>query len=158
MRPRGTPIGLQLGRTSKTVGRAFNDALSEAGGSLPVWLILSALRGQAHASQHDLARGIGIEGPTLTRHIDQLEAGGLVRRVGRPRDVDPDAHHHDNPVVRGGRAVPAGHVFDDFFVGFADMAVGVDDVSFASRVFHQCVLNAASGVLLHGLCQSVNLY
>jgi len=86
MRPRGTPIGLQLGRTSKTVGRAFNDALSEAGGSLPVWLILSALRGQAHASQHDLARGIGIEGPTLTRHIDQLEAGGLVRRVPHPDD------------------------------------------------------------------------
>ena len=86
MRPRGTPIGLQLGRTSKTVGRAFNDVLSEAGGSLPVWLILSALRGQAHASQHDLARGIGIEGPTLTRHIDQLEAGGLVRRVPHPDD------------------------------------------------------------------------
>jgi len=86
MRPRGTPIGLQLGRTSKTVGRAFNDVLSEAGGSLPVWLILSALRGRAHASQHDLARGIGIEGPTLTRHIDQLEAGGLVRRVPHPDD------------------------------------------------------------------------
>ena len=86
MRPRGTPIGLQLARTSKTVGRAFNDVLAEAGGSLPVWLILSTLRGQAHASQHDLARTIGIEGPTLTRHLDQLEAGGLVRRVPHPDD------------------------------------------------------------------------
>jgi MarR family transcriptional regulator for hemolysin len=86
MRPRGTPIGLQLARTSKTVGRAFNDVLAEAGGSLPVWLILSTLRGPAHASQHDLARAIGIEGPTLTRHLDQLEAGGLVRRVPHPDD------------------------------------------------------------------------
>jgi MarR family transcriptional regulator for hemolysin len=96
MRPRGTPIGLQLARTSKTVGRAFNDLLAEAGGSLPVWLILSTLRGQAHASQHDLARAIGIEGPTLTRHLDQLEAGGLVRRVPHPDDrravlVEPTA-------------------------------------------------------------------
>jgi MarR family transcriptional regulator for hemolysin len=86
MRPRGTPVGLQLARTSKTVGRAFNDVLADAGGSLPVWLILSTLRGRAHASQHDLARGIGIEGPTLTRHLDQLEAGGLVRRVPHPDD------------------------------------------------------------------------
>lgn len=86
MRPRGTPIGLQLARTSKIVGRAFNDALVGAGGSLPVWLILTTLRGEAHASQHDLARAIGIEGPTLTRHLDQLEAAGLVRRVPHTSD------------------------------------------------------------------------
>lgn len=86
MRPRGTPIGLQLARASKTVGRAFNDALVEAGGSLPAWLILTTLRGGAHASQHELARAIGIEGPTLTRHLDQLEAAGLVRRVPHPDD------------------------------------------------------------------------
>ena len=86
MRPRGTPIGLQLAQTSKTVGRAFNDALAEAGGSLPVWLILTTLRGEAHASQQELARAIGVEGPTLTRHLDQLEAAGLVRRVPHPDD------------------------------------------------------------------------
>jgi MarR family transcriptional regulator for hemolysin len=86
MRPRRTPIGLQLARTSKRVGRAFNDVLADAGGSLPVWLILSTLRGRAHASQHELARAIGIEGPTLTRHLDQLQAGGLVRRVPHPDD------------------------------------------------------------------------
>jgi MarR family transcriptional regulator for hemolysin len=86
MRPGGAPIGLQLARTSKTVGRAFNDALAQAGGSLPVWLILTTLRSEAHASQHELARAIGIEGPTLTRHLDQLEAAGLVRRVPQPDD------------------------------------------------------------------------
>ena len=86
MRPRGTPIGLQLARASKTVGRAFNEALAEVGGSLPVWLILTTLRGDAHASQQQIARAVGIEGPTLTRHLDQLEGAGLVRRVAHPDD------------------------------------------------------------------------
>src|SRR5262245_4493662 len=96
MQPRGVPIGLQLARTSKTVSRAFNDALAGAGGSLPVWWILSALRGGTPASQQELARSVGIEGPTLTRHLDQLEAAGLVRRTRRPGDrravqVEPTA-------------------------------------------------------------------
>jgi MarR family transcriptional regulator, transcriptional regulator for hemolysin len=86
MRQRGTPIGLQLARVSKSVGRAFNDALAEVGGSLPVWLILTTLRGEAHSPQQRLARAVGIEGPTLTRHLDQLEAAGLVRRVPQPDD------------------------------------------------------------------------
>jgi MarR family transcriptional regulator, transcriptional regulator for hemolysin len=86
MRPRGTPIGLQLARASKVVGRAFNAALAEVGGSLPVWLILTTLRRDAHPSQQQLARAVGIEGPTLTRHLDQLEAAGLVRRVPHPDD------------------------------------------------------------------------
>ena len=96
MRPGGTPIGLHLPRASKAVGRAFNDALGEAGGSLPVWLILTTLRGESHASQQQLARAVGIEGPTLTRHLDQLEAAGLVRRVPQADDrravrVEPTA-------------------------------------------------------------------
>jgi MarR family transcriptional regulator for hemolysin len=83
---RGPPIGLHLARTSKHVGRAFNDALGEVGVSLPVWLILTTLRGEAHASQQALARAVGVEGPTLTRHLDQLEAAGLVRRVPQAGD------------------------------------------------------------------------
>jgi MarR family transcriptional regulator for hemolysin len=86
MRPKGVPIGLQLARTSKVVSRAFNDALVAAGGSLPVWLILSALRGGPPASQQRLAATVGIEGPTLTRHLDGLEAAGLVRRTPHPDD------------------------------------------------------------------------
>jgi MarR family transcriptional regulator, transcriptional regulator for hemolysin len=86
MRRSGPPIGLQLARTSKLVGRAFTDALGEVGGSLPVWLILTRLRGEEHASQQALARAVGIEGPTLTRHLDQLEAAGLVRRVPQTDD------------------------------------------------------------------------
>jgi MarR family transcriptional regulator for hemolysin len=81
MKPHRTPIGLQLAATSKAVSRAFNDRLAEAGGSVPTWLILSSLKGDAWRTQLDLARAVGIEGPTLTRHLDGLEEHGLVRRV-----------------------------------------------------------------------------
>ena len=79
--PKSTPIGLHLANTSKTVGRAFNDRLASAGGSVPVWLILSSLKSDERRSQLELARAIGIEGPTLTRHLDGLEESGIVQRV-----------------------------------------------------------------------------
>ncbi len=80
MRPAGTPIGLQLAHSAKHVGRAFNDALAEVGGSMPMWFILSNLKGEAWRTQHELARALRIEGPTLTRHLDGLEEEGLVVR------------------------------------------------------------------------------
>jgi MarR family transcriptional regulator for hemolysin len=86
MKPSGTPIGLQLALTAKVVSRAFNDVLAEAGGSLPVWLVLSSLKQEHRSTQLDLARAIGIEGPTLTRHLDGLEESGLVVRRRDPTD------------------------------------------------------------------------
>jgi len=80
VRPFETPIGLKLFTSSKAVRRAFDDALSAAGGSIPMWLVLVNLRSAAWRSQSDLATAVGIEGPTLTRHLDALERQGLVRR------------------------------------------------------------------------------
>ena len=80
MPPAGTPIGLQLAHSAKHVGRAFNDALAEVGGSMPTWFILTNLKGEEWRTQHELARALHIEGPTLTRHIDGLEEEGLVVR------------------------------------------------------------------------------
>jgi len=80
MRPNGPPLGLLLATTSKVVGRAFNSALAESGGSIPIWLTLSALKSQPRRSQLELARAVGIEGPTLTRHLDGMEQAGLVKR------------------------------------------------------------------------------
>lgn len=81
MKPTDTPIGMQLAFTSKAVSRAFYERLRAAGGSVPTWLILSSIKGDAWRTQLDLARAVGIEGPTLTRHLDGLEEDGLVRRV-----------------------------------------------------------------------------
>jgi MarR family transcriptional regulator for hemolysin len=86
MRPKGTPIGLQLAHASKSVSRAFSDALAEVGGSVPTWLILTHLMGEDWPAQHQLARAMHIEGPTLTRHLDGLEEAGLVVRKREPGD------------------------------------------------------------------------
>ena len=86
MRPDGPPIGLLLSTTSKNVGRAFNDALAVHGGSIPIWLILNALKREPRRTQLELARAVGIEGPTMTRHLDGLEQAGLVERRRDPVD------------------------------------------------------------------------
>src|SRR5919204_3638844 len=80
------PIGFHLAHVQKAVGRAFNDALAEAGGSTPVWLVLLSIVQGKPGSQLDLARAVGIEGPTLTRHLDGLEEAGLVVRRRDPDD------------------------------------------------------------------------
>jgi len=84
-RPPTEPIGLRLARTAKLVGRAFDDALAEVGGSLPVWLVLVSLKARVPGAQRELAEALGIEGPTLTHHLSRMEAAGL---VSRHRDPD----------------------------------------------------------------------
>lgn len=74
------PIGLRLAQASRTVERAFDAALAEAGGSLPVWLILLNLRIHRPGNQRDLAEIVGITGATLTHHLNAMEAQGLVAR------------------------------------------------------------------------------
>lgn len=101
MRPDGPPLGLVLAVTSKAVGRAFNDALAANGGSIPIWLILNALRSEARRTQADLARAVGIEGPTLTRHLDGMEQAGLVER----RRGTPDRRAVQVELTRAGHAL-----------------------------------------------------
>lgn len=82
--PTTEPIGLQLTRTAKAVSRAFDEALGEVGGTLPTWLILVSLKGQQHGAQRDIAAAVGVEGPTLTHHLNRLEDQGLVWRSRDP--------------------------------------------------------------------------
>ena len=103
MRPNGPPLGLLLATTSKAVGRAFNNALAENGGSIPIWLILNALKTEPRRSQLDLARAVGIEGPTLTRHLDGMEQAGLVRR----QRGAPDRRAVQVELTRAGHALHA---------------------------------------------------
>ena len=51
-----------------------------------MWLVLTNLKSSEWRSQNDLAAAVGIEGPTLTRHLDALERQGLVRRGQDPAD------------------------------------------------------------------------
>jgi MarR family transcriptional regulator, transcriptional regulator for hemolysin len=84
--PRGMPIGLRLADVARDVGRAFDDALTSAGGSRPVWMVLLALKSGAAASQQQIADHIGIRGATLTHHLGGMEERGLVVRTREPGD------------------------------------------------------------------------
>jgi MarR family transcriptional regulator for hemolysin len=84
--PSMEPIGLRLTRTAKSVSRAFDDALGEAGGSLPTWLILVSLKGERRGAQRELAEAVGVEGPTLTHHLNRMETAGLVTRTRDPEN------------------------------------------------------------------------
>jgi MarR family transcriptional regulator for hemolysin len=75
------PTGLRLNQAARTVGRAFDEALEAAGGSLSVWLILLNLKLRQPGTQRELAEAVGITEATLTHHLNAMDAGGLVTRV-----------------------------------------------------------------------------
>jgi MarR family transcriptional regulator, transcriptional regulator for hemolysin len=79
--PPQTPLGMLIARAGKQVDRAFDDALVEAGGSRPTWLILLAVKTGAGGSQSGIAERVGVSGPTLIHHLDRLEAAGLITRT-----------------------------------------------------------------------------
>lgn len=84
LRPEKTPIGLHVARTARIVGRAFDDALVAAEGSLPVWLVLLNLKIQPNTNQRELAEAVGISGATLTHHLNAMEQDGLLTRRRDP--------------------------------------------------------------------------
>jgi MarR family transcriptional regulator, transcriptional regulator for hemolysin len=75
------PIGLRLTQASRAVERAFDEALGEAGGTLPVWLILLNLKIRRPANQRELAEAVGVREATLTHHLNGMDAHGLVTRT-----------------------------------------------------------------------------
>jgi MarR family transcriptional regulator, transcriptional regulator for hemolysin len=80
MRPTSAPIGLTLARAARVVSRAFDDALAEAGGSLPMWLVLLNLKIGRAANQRELAEAVGVTEATLTHHLNAMEASDLLTR------------------------------------------------------------------------------
>ena len=80
------PIGRRLASTAKEVSRAFGEALAAAGGSEHVWLILLALKTGDNANQRALAANVGIQGATLTHHLNAMEDAGLVTRRRDPQN------------------------------------------------------------------------
>ena len=81
-RPIRTPVGLRLTRTARVVSRAFDDALSGAGGSLPVWLVLLNLKTRRVSNQRELAEAVGVREATLTHHLNAMERDGLLHVEG----------------------------------------------------------------------------
>jgi MarR family transcriptional regulator for hemolysin len=111
--PTAEPVGRALASTAKLVSRAFERELAEAGGSQPVWLILLALKQQSWRTQQQIAAAVGIEGPTLTHHLDGLDKAGLIQRERDPKD-------------RRAVRVELTDAGDELFLKLAQAAVGFD--------------------------------
>ena len=78
------PVGMNLARTAKAVTQAFDAAMVEAGGTLPVWVTLLSVKSRELANQRELAGMIGIQGATLTHHLNAMETQGLLTRRRDP--------------------------------------------------------------------------
>ena len=84
-------LGRQLWLTHKSVRELLDGALAEHGGSLQTWVLLQTLAVEPNLSHRELSDRMMVSGPTLTHHLDRLEADGLLHRT---RDL------HDRRVVR----------------------------------------------------------
>ncbi|PZQ18839.1 MAG: MarR family transcriptional regulator [Ancylobacter novellus] len=80
-------FGYQLAFTARRWRRALDEALAQTGLTDASWRPLVHLgRLGDGARQNDLARSLGVEGPTLVRALDRLAAAGLVERREDPTD------------------------------------------------------------------------
>ena len=86
MRPARTPIGLVLSRAARVVSRAFDEALADAGGSLPMWLVVLNLKSGRAANQRELAASVGVSEATLTHHLNAMEKSGSLTRRRDPEN------------------------------------------------------------------------
>jgi MarR family transcriptional regulator for hemolysin len=77
-------LSRQLFLTMKLVRERLDERLAAQGGSLPQWVVLRALSEEPRLSHRDLAARMYLTGPTITHHLDRMEAGGLITRT---RDV-----------------------------------------------------------------------
>ena len=84
VRPARTPVGLHLTQAARSVSRAFDDALTEADGSLPIWLVLLNLKANPQGSQRQIAQAMGITEATLTHHLNAMDTDGLITRRRDP--------------------------------------------------------------------------
>lgn len=140
--PPGRPIGLRLALTAKAVSRAFDAALGEAGGSLPMWLVLLSLKSGGGANQRALADAAGIKGATLTHHLNALEKEGLATRRRDPAN----RRVHVVELTAGGEALfqklrAAAVTFDKRLrTGLTDA-----DVAGVARLLEKLAENAAAG-------------
>jgi MarR family transcriptional regulator for hemolysin len=75
------PLGLHVNQAARVIAQAFDAALVEAGGSLPVWLVLLNLKIGRLGKQGDLAAAVGIREATLTHHLNGMERDGLLTRT-----------------------------------------------------------------------------
>ncbi|GAC1374908.1 MAG: MarR family transcriptional regulator [Actinomycetota bacterium] len=139
-------LGRQLAMAHKAVHAEVDARLIEAGGSLSTWIVLRSAEesaGGGGLSQRALAERMGVEGPTLVRHLDRLEKAGLIERR-------PDLR--DRRVTRIG-VTPSGQAL---LKELAAVAEGVDGEIQAviGPNDYDVVMGALEAVRAHMACQA----
>ena len=79
-------LGRLVAITGKVVRERFNESLASVDSSLNTYVILRTVHHNPSMSQRQLAAALGIEGPTMTHHLDRLAADGYILRVRDPGD------------------------------------------------------------------------
>ncbi len=67
--------------TAKVMREQFDQDLGAVGSSLNTYVILRTVASRSGLSQRQLADALGIESPTMTRHLDRLASDRLIVRV-----------------------------------------------------------------------------
>jgi MarR family transcriptional regulator for hemolysin len=127
-----------LTRSARTIERAFDDRLTLAGGSTPIWLVLLSLKSGGSRNQRELARMIGVQGATLTHHLNAMEAADLITRR---RDPDNRRIHIVEMTDKGSTMF---HTLREVAVGY-DQTLRIDlseaDLETFRRVLSQMYAN-----------------
>ncbi|WXL27309.1 MarR family transcriptional regulator [Ectopseudomonas mendocina] len=80
-------FAMQVAQLSRSWRAELDRRLVSLGLSQARWLVLLHLgRFEELPTQRELAQSVGVEGPTLARLLDSLEAQGLVTRLAVPED------------------------------------------------------------------------
>jgi MarR family transcriptional regulator for hemolysin len=80
-------FAMQLAQLSRAWRAELDRRLADLGLSQARWLVLLHLgRFVEPPTQRELAQSVGVEGPTLARLLDSLEAQGLISRQAVPED------------------------------------------------------------------------
>lgn len=79
-------FAMELGKVARRWRTRLDSRLRAVGLTQARWMALLELSRADAITQRDLAASLGIEGPTLVRLLDGLEAQGLIERQSCPED------------------------------------------------------------------------
>ena len=105
-----------------------------------MWLILLTIKSRTAANQQEIADAIGIRGPTLTYHLNAMEADGL---VVRRRDDENRRIHVVELTKRGNEAFAAMRTAAVRFDQRLRRGLNEDDLTALRRILSQLDRNVA---------------